>query len=142
MKTVMVSGDFGIIHEGHVDHIIKAYALGDWLIIVTHTDDSIVTRKSYNPTPLWARIILLRGILAVLGGRGEVVVAKDADGKSTNTIERIAPDIYAKGGDRVPGNIPQEEVDVCREVGCEIIYGVGRKLNSSTELSKGIRERM
>ena len=142
MKTVMVSGDFGRIHEGHIDHIIKAYALGDWLVIATHTDKSIVARKSYIPMPLWARIVLLRGILAVLGNKGEVVITKDTDGESTKTLKWIAPNIFAKGGDRVPGNIPQEEVDVCQEIGCEIVYGVGGRLNSSTKLAKELREKV
>ncbi len=140
MKTVMVSGDFGRIHEGHIDHIMKAYALGDWLIVVTHTDESIMARKPYVPAPIWARIILLRGIVATLGGRGEVIIAKDTNGKSTKTLEWLRPNVFAKGGDRVPGNLPQEELDICKEIGCEIIYGVGGNINHSTKLSKEPQE--
>lgn len=138
-KTVMVSGDFSRIHEGHVDHIMKAYALGDWLFVVTHTDESIMQRKHYKPTPLWARKILLQGVIAVLGGKGQVVMAKDTDGLSIKTLESLRPSIYAKGGDRTSGNMPQEEIDMCKKLGCKIVYGIGDKLNSSRNLAKGIR---
>ena len=47
----------------------------------------------------------------------------------------IQPDIYAKGGDRTPGNMAQMEIDVCNELGIRIVYGVGgEKIQSSSWL--------
>lgn len=135
MKTLVV-GDFGIIHQGHLDHIMKAYAMSDWLIIATHRDESIKERKGYDPIPLWARMALLRGFLNLLGGQGEVVLAKDTDGGCVKTLDYYMPDIFAKGGDRKPDSMPQKEIDICKKLGIEIIYGVGDLLNSSRRIAQ------
>jgi cytidyltransferase-like protein len=135
MIKVAIAGDFGIIHEGHVDHIMKAYAMGDWLTVITHTDDSILKRKSYKPIALWTRKILLEGLIMRLGGKGEVIIAIDTDGKCAKTLEALRPQILAKGGDRNPRTMPQEEIDVCDKIGCKIVYKVGELLNSSTSLA-------
>ncbi len=133
---ILVCGDFGIIHQGHLDHIQKAYLMSDWLIIATHRDKSIKERKGYDPIPLWARMALLKGFLNLLGGQGEVVLAKDTDGGCVKTLEYYTPDVYAKGGDRTPDQIPQIEKDTCQKLGIEIIYGVGELLNSSRRLGE------
>jgi len=49
------------------------------------------------------------------------------------------PDYFCKGGDRSgPQYMPQHELDACKELECEIIYGVGGtdKVSSSSELMK------
>ncbi len=139
MKTLVV-GDFGIIHQGHLDHIMKAYLMSDWLIIATHRDKSIRERKGYDPIPLWARMAMLRAFLEILGGQGEVVLAKDTDGGCIKTLEYYMPDFYVKGGDRTPENMPQKEKDVCEELGIEIIYGVGDLLNSSRGINEATKK--
>jgi mannose-6-phosphate isomerase-like protein (cupin superfamily) len=48
------------------------------------------------------------------------------------TIEMIKPHIFAKGGDRNQGNIPEKEMDACRKVKCKIVCGVGGKTHSSS----------
>ena len=134
--TVLVAGDFGHFHQGHLDHIMKAYSLGDFLIIVTHSDQSIRERKGYEPLPLWARITILRAVLSLLGGKGKVVLAEDKDGKCCKSLEKYHPDIFAKGGDRKDdSSIPPEELEVCRTYGIKIIYGVGQQLNESRRIA-------
>ncbi len=137
---ILICGDFGIIHEGHLDHIIKAYQLGDYLTIVTHSDESIKERKNYKPISLWARVMILRGIINLLGGEGRVVLAKDTDGKCVKTLRHYKPDIFAKGGDRTPDTMPEEELKVCEELGIKIIYGIGDLLNSSREINETTKE--
>jgi len=134
MVVVAIAGSFSIVHEGHIDHIQKAYKLGNWLIIITHKDRIIKKYKGIRPVTLNARIAILKGLISSLGGLGEVIVARDTDGTVTKTLREIKPDIFAKGGDRNDGNMPQSEIDVCKEIGCEIRYGVGDLLNSSTKI--------
>ena len=64
----------------------------------------------------------------------EVVASIDKDGTVAETLRWLKPDIFAKGGDRTPANMPQNEIDVCQEIGCKIIYGVGDRLQSSSDL--------
>lgn len=134
----MVCGKFDPIHNGHIDHIIKASKLGDYLIIVTHIDETIArdSKKGECFVPLWARKLLLEGLLKALNVSGEVVVAEpiDVDGTISNTVRTLKPDILAKGGDRIIGNMPQNELDACAEVGCEVVYGIGDLLNSSSSI--------
>lgn len=134
MIRVAVAGKFDLLHEGHFDHILKAYRLGDFLYIITHPDDIICEVKGECQTPLYFRLLNLYGILAMLGGRGCVVVSVDRDGSSAKTLEMIKPNIFAKGGDRTPGNMPANEIESCGKIGCEIRYGIGDKLNSSSKL--------
>ena len=49
-------------------------------------------------------------------------------------LERIKPDIFANGGDRVKKNVP--EVKICKEINCRMIFNVGRdgKMQSSSWL--------
>jgi hypothetical protein len=81
-------------------------------------------------------VALLRGLLALLGGKGEVVLAKDADGKSVKTLEYYKPDLFAKGGEYSESNLPKEELEICRKLGIEIVFGVGERLGQSRDFAK------
>ena len=134
MIRVMVSGKFDPPHEGHIDHILKASRLGDWLIVVTHTDEAVERVKGYCNVPLWARMVLLKGILLYYRIQGDVYVAIDKDGRSIESLSHFKPDIFAKGGDRTEPNLPTEEIAVARRIDCEIKYGIGDLLNASSRM--------
>ena len=135
---VAVSGKFDPVHNGHIEHIIKASKFGDYLVIITHIDSIVAetSLKGYCAVPLKARKLLLEGLLLVLKINGEVVVSIDEDGTTTETLRKLKPDILAKGGDRISTNMPENEVSACKEIGCEIVYGVGDLLNSSSSICK------
>lgn len=135
-RTVMVAGRFDPCHDGHIDHIRKAAVLGDYLVIVTHPDDVIDRLKAPHKhnVPLWARIAILQGLLLYYQIPGSVLVSQDNDGKVAKTIRLLRPQIFAKGGDRTPDNMPREELEACADVGCQIVYGAGDLLNSSTKI--------
>ena len=133
MVKVMIAGKFDPLHDGHLDHIIKASALGDQLIVVTHTDE-VINKLRPCQVPLWARMFTLKAVLNYIGIEYEVILALDSDGTVAKTLHKVRPDIFAKGGDRTESNMPQDELDVCAEIGCRIIYGVGDLLNASSKL--------
>lgn len=135
MKTVMIAGDFGKIHSGHLLHIAKAYQLGGWLYIVTHYDYEIIERKGYIPDSLESRVFMLNTFLKGLGGMGEVIMALDRDGTVAATIKYLGPNIFAKGGEYNLQNMPPSEIEVCKEVGCEIRFGIGETLNQSRRIA-------
>jgi len=134
MIRVMVSGKFDPPHEGHIDHIIKASKLGDEVIIIAQPDSYIIKEKGKCNLSYWARYILLKGILLVYGIKGDVYIGLDRDGRSTESLKHFRPHIYAKGGDRTPGTLPKEEEQICKQIGCEIIYGIGDLLGASSEM--------
>ncbi|MFC1872256.1 adenylyltransferase/cytidyltransferase family protein [Chloroflexota bacterium] len=133
---VAVCGKFDPLHNGHVDHIIKASKLGDTLLVITGDDDIVAMGKGVCYIPLSYRILILEGLLLRLGIEGSVVVSIDKDGTATETIRKYKPDILAKGGDRTESNMPRNEVEACKVVGCKIVYGIGDLLNSSSRMVK------
>ena len=62
----------------------------------------------------------------------EVFPSIDKDASVCESIKALKPHIFAKGGDRYSYEIP--EAAVCRELGIEIIDGLGAKIQSSSEL--------
>ncbi len=136
-RIVAVAGKFDPILEGHVEHILKASELGDYLYIITHSDETVArySDKGFCATPLWVREALLEGLVLHYHIQGCVISAfRDNDGTVTETLKYLRPDIFAKGGDRTPDNMPQKELIVCHQLGIQIVYGIGRLLSSSSKI--------
>lgn len=132
MKKVLIAGYFDPLHDGHLDHFVKAAAYGDIMYIVTHTDECTKRVKGACFTTYSFRQFMLRAILKELGMQG-LVLAADTENVAS-IIRQFKPDIFAKGGDRTESNMPKDEIEACQEVGCRIVYDVGDKLNSSSEI--------
>lgn len=142
-KTViMVAGGFDPCHRGHLMHIVEASKLGDYLIVAVNSDEDMVRKKGYCYETQWFRKEAMEGLLLVHKISGRVINVIDRDGTVAETLRKIKPTIFAKGGDRVPGNMPKSELDVCKELGIEIRYGIGRQLNASSMLAEKIRQHL
>lgn len=133
MKTVAISGGFDPIHVGHLRYIQAAAKLG-YLIVILNDDDFLLKKKGYKCFCAGERAELLMGIKGVQN----VYVHHSDDGTVIEALRIIKPDIFAKGGDRGPGNVPEEAI--CEELGIEIVYGVGGsdKPNSSSWVIENI----
>lgn len=134
-RKVMVAGKFDPPHDGHILHIVQAAALGDFLYVVVQPDEAVKKVKGRLNMPLWGRMALLKGVLELYAIRGQVVAGFDRDGKSIESLAMLQPDVFAKGGDRTPENMPQDEIEVCKSLDIEIVYGVGKQLNESSKMS-------
>lgn len=121
-------------HDGHLQHIKKAMELGDYLIVLVSNDADMVRKKGKCNIPLASRMEIVELILKGLGFPREVIETIDKDGTQAETLRVVKPDKFAKGGDRTPDNMPQNELDACQEIGCEIVYGVGEQLNQSSKV--------
>jgi D-beta-D-heptose 7-phosphate kinase/D-beta-D-heptose 1-phosphate adenosyltransferase len=135
VKKVACVVSFNFVHEGHWKHIEEASKLGDKLYVIVVDDKSLMRQKGGHNFPLEDRI----GIgypVKWLNQNNEIVVAIDKENTVAETLRMIRPDIFAKGGDRTESRMPQKELDVCEEIGCEVIYGVGEQLNHSSRLKK------
>ena len=64
----------------------------------------------------------------------EVFVSVDEDRSVCKSLEAVHPDIFANGGDRFNYEVP--ETKTCEELGIEIVDGLGKKVQSSSELVK------
>ena len=127
MKHIAISGGFDPIHVGHLRYIQAAALLGK-VTVILNGDSFLLRKKGYRVFPSVEREELLRGIRGV-----DNVFVWDSDEDTVcGALRIVKPDIFAKGGDRGPGNVPEE--DICKELGIEIVYGVGGsdKPNSSS----------
>lgn len=132
MKAVVVSGYFDPLHKGHIEYFRLARKLGDKLIVILNNDKQAELKKGKSFLPLEDRKIILEALEMV----DEVFVSIDEDLSVCKSLEIINPDIFANGGDRFNGEIP--ETSICKGLGIEIIDGLGKKIQSSSELIKNI----
>ena len=132
--VVAVSGGLDPIHIGHIRMFREAKKFGNTLVVILNNDNWLRKKKGVVFMPARERKELLEALKDV----NEVVVTKHPKNPKDMSVcaelRKIKPHIFANGGDRTRGNIP--EVVVCKEIGCKMIFNVGRcgKVQSSSWL--------
>jgi len=135
MRTVAVTVNFDLTHDGHFAHIEKASKLGDRLVVIVDNAETLNCKHRYGEIiPVESRLSAARRVVKWLNPTNDAIVQIDKDGTVAETLRMLRPAVFAKGGDRVPDNMPQNEIDACKEIGCEIVYGVGSLIHSSSGL--------
>ena len=138
-RIIITSGYFDPIHAGHIECFELAKNLGGRLIVILNNDKQAVLKKGRVFMPQNERKKILESIKHI----DEVFDCIDEDKSVCKSIKAIAEKhkgkeiIFAKGGDRFAGNIP--EAILCRELGIRIVDGLGDKIQSSSNLT-GIKE--
>lgn len=131
MIKVAVSGYFNPFHKGHLSLIKHARTLGDYVIVIVNNDEQVKLKGSKPFMDQEERCTIMRSIKGV----DEVVLSVDKDRTVRKTLSIIKPNIFAKGGDSTPDNVP--ELDVCRKYDIEVVFGIGGgKIQSSSWLLK------
>ena len=126
--VVAASGYFDPLHLGHIEYLREAKKLGDKLIVIVNNSKQSVLKKGYEFMPLKERIEIMKSLNFV----DEVFESIDEDKAVCKSIEAVRPDIFAKGGDRFAGEIP--ETQICNKLNIKIVDGLGNKIQSSSEL--------
>lgn len=134
IQVVAIAGGFDPFHDGHLQHIEEAMKLGDYLVVLVSNDNDMIRKKGKCNIPLKARMRIVNLILKGLGFLGEAIATIDEDGTQAKTLKAVRPNIFAKGGDRTPDNMPENEIRACKEIGCKIVYGVGGQINQSSKM--------
>jgi len=94
MVRVMASGVFDIIHAGHISYLEQAKAMGDELIVVVASDNTVRKRKHEPVTPATMRVKIVDSLKPV----DKAIIGKDGD--MFAILEEIRPDIIALGHDQ------------------------------------------
>tara|TARA_B100001250_G_C19620318_1_gene709063 strand:- start:253 stop:774 length:522 start_codon:yes stop_codon:yes gene_type:complete len=146
----MTSGGFDPVHIGHV-RCIQSTAklaadghrhptlLNGLVVVVVNADSFLERKKGYAFMPLEERMEIIDAIEGV-----DIVVPWEAawpDQTVIGAIETLYPKYFTKGGDRFDAStIPEWEI--CQQIGCEIITGVGAggKIQSSSDLVRRSNE--
>lgn len=126
--TVAISGYFNPLHVGHLELMKKAKKLGDCLVVIVNNDWQV--RLKGSVPFLWQadRIKIVSAIKWV----DKVFLSVDKDKSVCKSLAKVKPDIFAQGGDRHEGNIP--EADICRRLGIKMVDSLGKKIRSSSIL--------
>lgn len=133
-RLVMTNGCFDLLHAGHLQGLRAMRAMGDRLIVAVNDDDSVARLKGAGRplTPLAERTALLAALDCV-----DWVVAF-AEDTPLRLIERVRPDVLAKGGDYAPEDVVGYDA-VTRHGGAVRIvdYTPGRSTSALIERIRG-----
>jgi rfaE bifunctional protein nucleotidyltransferase chain/domain len=115
-KLVVTNGCFDLLHVGHVRYLQAARALGDALAVGVNGDRSVRELKG-DGRPINNERDRAE-VVAALGCVDFVTIFQDI--RATRFLEKIAPAIYAKGGDYTAETLNAEEHSILEKVGAEI----------------------
>jgi cytidyltransferase-like protein len=135
MRVVLVTGGFDPLHSGHIAYFEEAKKLGDMLVVGINSNEWLTRKKGQPFMDINERVSIVKNLSMV----DSVIVFDDSDGSSKEAIRHCLNTysnshiIFANGGDRNSGNIPENEIDDTR---LEFAFGVGgtHKMNSSSKI--------
>jgi len=135
MKVVLVTGGFDPLHSGHIAYFEEAKKLGDMLVVGINSNEWLTRKKGQPFMDINERVSIVKNLSMV----DSVIVFDDNDGSSKEAIRHCLntyPNshiVFANGGDRNSGNIPENEINDTR---LEFAFGVGgtHKMNSSSKI--------
>jgi len=115
-RVVLTNGCFDLLHAGHVRYLKEAKGLGDALVVAVNSDASVKKLKGEG-RPVHT-VSDRAEILCALESVDRVVVFEEE--RATHVIEKVRPQIYAKGGDYTVESLNPEERDALNQVGAEV----------------------
>ena len=133
-KIVLITGGFDPLHSGHIDYLKAGKLLGDTLVVGLNSDDWLIRKKGRPFMPFKERQAVLENLKMV----DKVISFDDSDNTARGAIFKVMSTfgygkkiIFANGGDRVEGKVPEHDT---YENIVEFVYGVGgvTKKNSSS----------
>ena len=123
-KRVLVSGNFNILHPGHLRLLRFAKECGNILIVAVNSD-RIAQNKAHVPQGL-----RLDGVKSI----GWVDEALIWDGSTIELIKTVKPDIVVKG--REHENYHNQELEPLSAYGGKLLFSSGESIFSTMDLLK------
>lgn len=123
MKRVITYGTYDLLHQGHINLLRRAKALGDYLIVGVTTDNFDLDRGKLNVrNNVMERIENVRKT-----GLADEIIIEEYLGQKIDDIQRYNVDIFAIGSDW------EGHFDYLKEY-CEVVYLERTEGISSTQL--------
>ena len=123
MKKVITYGTFDMLHQGHLNILKRAKALGDYLIVGITSDDFDSRRGKINVQQ--SMMERVEGVKET--GLADQIIIEEYEGQKIDDINRFGVDIFAIGSDW------QGKFDYLSEF-CEVVYLERTKGISSTQI--------
>jgi|TARA_B110000459_G_scaffold158879_1_gene174212 D-beta-D-heptose 7-phosphate kinase/D-beta-D-heptose 1-phosphate adenosyltransferase len=134
-KAIIVSGYFNPIHKGHLEYFNNAKDLADELFVIVNSDLQRALKESKEFQKEDERLFIVQNIKAV----DQAIISIDKDRTVCASIRAIFETYagqyqlgFANGGDQENNSIP--EAPICKELGIQLIDGLGDKIQSSSWL--------
>lgn len=129
MKKVITYGTYDLLHQGHINLLRRAKALGDYLIVGVTNDSFDRERGKLN-----VRDNVLERVEAVKAtGLADKIIIEDYVGQKIDDIQKYDVDIFAIGSDW------EGQFDYLNEY-CQVVYLPRTEGISSTMLREGLQE--
>lgn len=123
MKKVITYGTYDLLHQGHINLLRRAKALGDWLIVGVTTDNFDLERGKMNTcNNVIERIEAIKAT-----GYADQIIIEEYRGQKIDDIQKYGVDIFAIGSDW------EGYFDYLKEY-CEVVYLPRTQGISSTQL--------
>jgi rfaE bifunctional protein nucleotidyltransferase chain/domain len=127
-RIVLANGCFDLLHVGHIRYLRAARALGDVLFVGLNGDAAVARLKGAGRPVIGAEE--RAEILAALRDVDHVVVFDDDTADAL--VERLRPDVHAKGTDYTAASVP--EAATVRAVGGRVAIAGDAKTHSTRDL--------
>lgn len=111
MKTVITYGTYDLLHQGHVNLLRRAKALGDYLIVGVTNDDFDRCRGKLNV----CNNVLERVEAVKNTGLADEIIIEDYVGQKIDDVQKYSVDIFTIGSDW------EGKFDYLKEF-CEVVY--------------------
>src|SRR5690242_1309149 len=130
-KVIAVSGAFDPLHEGHLELFKQASTLGR-VVVILKGNKRLIRKKGTFLLDEKARMDILRSIKYI----HEVMIYDSEELHHDDfslALRQLRPHIYAAGADKHTADDLPEIFSTCKDLGIEIVYGVGgNKISSSS----------
>lgn len=134
---MVLSGGFDPLHVGHIRMIKHARDMAALVVVGVNSDDWLRRNRGRAGHAFEDRCEIVASIRGVTSAVG----FSDDDDTAVALIRmvcRLSPGAkiaFGNGGDRTSTNVP--EVEICNELGVDLVWGVG---GDSVESSSGVIE--
>ena len=134
---MILSGGFDPLHVGHIRMIQHARDMAALVVVGINSDEWLHRKRGCVLTKFEDRCTIVASIRGVTSAVG----FDDGDDTAVALIKmvcRLSPGAqiaFGNGGDRTSTNVP--EVEICNELGVDLVWGVG---GERVESSSGVIE--
>lgn len=129
MKTIITYGTYDLLHQGHINLLKRAKALGDYLIVGVTNDSFDRERGKLN-----VRNNVLERVESVRAtGLADKIIIEDYIGQKIDDIQKYNADVFAIGSDW------EGKFDYLKEY-CDVVYLPRTEGISSTMLRSDIQK--
>lgn len=115
MVRVMASGVFDLLHPGHIHFLEEAKKLGDELVVVVATDNTV---RRHKHEPITHQDMRLKMVAAL---RPVDIAVLGHDGDMYEIVAELKPDIIALGFDQAHDEAQIEKELAARKIDAKVV---------------------